>query len=580
MHQRHTSQHTLFHWALLLLVGIVSFSTLAYAGDDDPKKENLFDKDMFEKNLNSAFPKDYFKHEKPDFYQRRLFSITLYKGISFWGTNSDNVINHAVVGLSIDRMARLQGIGVATLGSAVIEDAYGIQFATIGAVVGGDMTGLQVSAAAVTGGRMTGIQFGPVAAVTGESMHGAQLSIFASVAGQDVSPLQVGGFAAVAGNNVNAIQAGGFAAVAGGDMLGVQLGGLSSVAGGDVRGIQVGGLAAVGGWNVAIAQVGGFAAVAGRDVNAFQAGGFAAVAGREARGIQAGGFAAVSGKGMLGIQAGGLAAVSGEEMLGIQVSGMASVSGERMRGIQVAGLANVAATNMQGAQIGTINFGANQQGIQIGAINASESLHGLQIGITNSTFDLHGLQIGLINVIEGDDSGIHLGAITRIAGEKRYVEVGYGAEGSADINYITGNRMLRSIVSVKVAPWDNPDWWMLGGGIGTQHTLLPNILDVELDGLVYKINDGDFWTSTEHWMITGRLIGIVPVTNTVSIYGGASYNNMTSRLNNGERYEAIPLDDSVNYKVYHRTWIGYQVGIRTEFTGCSIFQSFFNAMAI
>jgi len=262
------------------------------------------------------------------------------------------------------------------------------------------------------------------------------------------------------------------------------------------------------------------------------------------------------------------------------MSGMASVAGYRMRGIQLSGLANVVATDMQGLQVGTINFGSDQQGLQVGAINASEDLRGIQVGITNSTFDLHGLQIGLINVIEGGDHGIHLGAITRIAGEDRYLEIGYGAEGSANFNYITGNRLLRSIVSVKLAPWENPDWWMLGGGVGTQFAIIPNAFDLELDGIVYKINDGDFWTAKEHWMFTGRLIGLVPVTETISVYGGLSYNNMTSRLNDGERYEAIALDNSLNKRVYHRSWIGYQAGLRVRFNRVPLFKAIFQAMVI
>jgi hypothetical protein len=561
---------SLFFWnkeGMILRVSLVVLLSVTFLvlsmgnalAQDDPEQPEepehpwveLPDDGWMEGGIDEVMGIDIREHGPIEHYQRRPLSITVWKGISPWGMNHENVINHIVIGLSRDEMARLEGLGVATVSSIAYEHVYGAQYGTFAAISGGNVVGFQMSLAG---------------SVAGASMTGAQVGGLGAVAGSDARLLQISGLGSVAGRDAYAAQFGGFGAVAGRDLVGLQIAGLGAVTGRDVWGAQAGGFAAVAGDNTKGLQIGGLAAVTGRNLTGFQFGGMAAIAGRDAHMFQFGGLAAVAGREMQGIQVSGLASISSMEGYGVGISGLATVAGENFTGFQFAGLANVTAERLIGAQVGSINFASLQQGVQVGLVNAAEEQRGVQIGLTNDTFDNYGLMIGFSYHIQGEAKGIYLGAMNHIDGEPRAVELGYIGEKAIEFNYITGTRNLRSVFSLRSSSLGGDvAWYMIGAGFGTQQAIVPERLDLEGLAIWYKVNDDDIWTDTFNWMGTGRLNAIVHLNETWALYGGATYNIYTSKLNDGSDLEVIALDDSVDGQHYLRSWISYQAGVRIKF---------------
>lgn len=542
---------------LLFALGLPPATVCAQDDPDEPEEPEepswivISGEDgLMEGEFGHAFDQELKKRRDFNSYQRRLISITVWRGISPWGTNSENVINHIVLGLSKDEMARLEGIGVATLSSLAYEHVYGFQYGTFAAVAGENLVGMQLSLAG---------------SVAGENSYGAQVGGLGAVAGRDAYLLQIAGAGAVAGRDLVGGQLGGLAAVAGRDISGIQISGLAAVTGSRVLGGQASGLAAIAGDDMLGLQISGMATIAGRDMSGVQFGGIAAIAGGDVRLLQIGGIAAIAGRSMQGVQVGGIATVAAKDSWGLNLSGIAAVVDGDFIGVQGSGLANVVTDRLYGLQVGTINFASDQRSMQVGVVNAAEVLRGIQIGFSNGVFDNHGLMIGLLNSIEGDVDGIHIGPITQITGEPRGLNLYYEASGTANLDYVTGTRALRSIFSLAFANWQDPSLWMIGGGMGRQFAIVPDHWDFELDLLGYKINENEFWTDQHSYLTRLRGAFLVKFSPSNSIYFGASYNNLTSKVNDGSDLEVIALSSNSDGDWFHRSWIGYEVGLQITY---------------
>jgi len=449
-------------------------------------------------------------------YQRRPFSITVYKGISFYGTNDDDVLNHVVIDLTRGRSARLQGIQVSLLGHEILEEASGVAFGTFCSATGDDMTGVQVAG---------------IGAVSGGDLHGLQFGGLAAVAGGNARYLQAGGLAAVAGNDVTGLQFGTLGAVAGGDIRGFQLSGVAAVSGGKGGLLQMGGLAAVSGDDVHI-QAGGLSSVAGGDVTGAQISLLAAVAGDDVIGIQGGGLAAVSGGSTTGLQIGGLAAVNGGSFTGIQASGLASVSGGEVNGLQFSALANVATENRLG-QIGSVNVTQRLNGIQAGVINVTQSGNLLQMGIVNVVEEGRGLQLGLLNVLYEERGVLPIGPITRSHYGPEQLEVSYSGYGMTNLGYRTGTSRISSLLTVGFKPGDT-HVWSLGMGTGYKIDVVDDRGRIEIEGVWQTLNEGEFWSENPHWIASARLLWSWQFTDRFGVFLGPSYNYYYSKANDGK----------------------------------------------
>jgi len=541
-------------------------------------------------------------------YHRRYFSINIWKGISIYGKYSDDALNHFVINLTKGESARLEGMEFSVLSSKVFEDAYGLQIAGIGNHVYGQAAGIQLSGfGSIVDDDFTGLQFGGAASVVGGDMFGAQLSLIAAVSGKDASFAQLGGIASVAGGNVslvqigglaavsgedatglqlsgiasvsgerlNGIQAGGLAAVSGKSAFGIQAGGISSVCGGDFTGIQVGGAGAVAEGDVKAIQLSGIASVAGNSVSGIQAGGLAAVVGHDANIAQLSGLASVAGGSVHGIQFGGMAGVSGENVIGIQAGGIAAVTGETLKGIQISGLASVAGEEVRGIQIsGLANYTPELRFLQIATINTAEYQSGLQIGIFNVAEDLKGVQIGLFNNVYGECDGLPLGFVSHVAGVPEQRDFWYSETNLLNYTFRTGTEKIHSLFNIAIAPWENPDIWTIGGGLGYHQDLVESgKAFVEADMMIQKINENEFWTDNMHWFATGKLTAGFFLSEKVALIAGPSFNYYYSKVNNGYNFAPSEADDVDPGKAWTQSWIGYSAGLRWNFESIDFIDS-------
>jgi len=448
-------------------------------------------------------------------YQRRPVSITVWKGISPYGTNDRDVLNHVVFDLTRGRSARLEGVELSVLGNEVLEDAYGVNVGTFGVAVGGTMVGVQAAGVGV-------------------------------VAGEDLKGIQIGGLGAVAGDDARWVQAGGLAGVAGGDVLGIQFGGLAAVAGNHVTGAQAGGLAAVSGGNTRFVQIGGLAAVSGGGMLGAQGSALASVAGNNVTGAQVGGLAAVSGGDLVGVQGGGFAAVNGGHGSGVQIGGLAAVNGGGFSGIQAAGLASVAEGPVYGLQMsGLANVATDMRLMQAGTFNVAEEMHGLQLGFGNVAEESHGIQIGVINAVGNDEGSIAIGAITRSPNGPQKMDVWYAETGAAHVAYRSGTEHWTALVSVGYKPGD-PSFLMLGWGSGYRVGLMNDRAHVEIEGMWHKINERDAWSRTPQWVATGRVLYSYQVSDRFGVFAGPTWNYYWSKLNDGADFAPTAADAPSN----------------------------------
>ncbi len=300
-----------------------------------------------------TLPVEAAEYDEYEDYQRRPVSITIWKGISPWGTNSKDVINYFVINLTQGEAARLHGVEIGLGGNTVLEDVIGIQIAVLGNAAGGDVRGMQLAAVGSVGGGDVGyVQVGGLGSVSGGEMTGLQLSLLGSVSGGDATGFQISGLGAVSGGAATGLQVGGLGAVSNDRMIGLQVAVLGAISGGRVTGVQIGGLASVSGGDVNGAQFSLLACVAG---------------------------------------GGGL----------LQAAGLANIAGKSFW-LQV-GSINVA-TEPKGVQLGLINIGEDAGGLQVGLINAAAEHRGISLAPVTRVqggpnhLDVWGSETGALNV--------------------------------------------------------------------------------------------------------------------------------------------------------------------------------------
>lgn len=101
---------------------------------------------------------------------------------------------------------------------------------------------------------------------------------------------------------------------------------------------------------------------------------------------------------------------------GVQIAGFLNGT-QDFTGLQV-GSINLSEGSNNGVQVGAINNGGAAKGdlcgLQIGALNAANELKGTQIGAVNLATMLHGVQIGAVNYVEQDFKGVQIGAINLV----------------------------------------------------------------------------------------------------------------------------------------------------------------------
>lgn len=288
------------------------------------------------------------------------------------------------------------------------------------------------------------------------------------------------------------------------------------------------------------------------------------------RGVELAYLANINKYGVSGFQGAGLVnATLGAPFKGVQLSGIVGYLGEGIRGVQFAGIGGVALGDVRGVQlsgIGGVAMGS-VRGVQASGIGnvALGEFKGLQVaGIGNFVMGkVDGIQIGLVNVAE--DSDFSLGLINVMYKGRTHIDL-WGTEagfGFAALKH--GGKYWHSIYSVGMRPASEDGAYALGLGLGMHLPLNPRIF-LDVDALVYKVNDEETVWDDINTLTTVRALAGFRITEDIAVFAGFQGNVLATNKGDATRFgpfgtvmmheQKCPAQASVS------AWPGFLVGVQ------------------
>ena len=385
-------------------------------------------------------------------------------------------------------------------------------------------------------GRMDGFEVAGLGNAQEYSMSGFQVAGLGNVTGTHAAGVRVAGLANVSGTSAAWINVGGLANIAGTSLKGVSVSGLANIAGTDLTGGSVSCLANISGTQMSGITTGGVINVAGEDAEgAVISPGFNVIGG-SFRGIGVGGIINVIGQNNKGFSVSGLTGITGGGSAGCHIAGVVNVVGAESVGPQIAGLANIVGGDAAGMQVaGLANIvGGHASGLQIGVVNIANEHTGVPVGLYTR---VSGIPVNL-NVL-GDETGF------------LYLELQ------------SGNAQFNNFVTIGVRGFQEPKMWSFGYGVGRHIQLGRRSLDIDL--LVHKIHEDEFWTNGLHMLTKVRGKWTVPIGSSLRLFVGASYNLFISDQNTGVDLAPLTVTSDETDDIYTRSWPGVFAGVGISF---------------
>lgn len=319
------------------------------------------------------------------------------------------------------------------------------------------------------------------------------------------------------------VEIGGFLNVNKQQMRGAQFGGFANIVGGEVKGAQFAGFLNIAADPITGGQFAGFCNL-GDSLNGFQAAGFY----NQTKGIRNGG------------QAAGFLNVNRSDADGFQIAGFHNLTKGNVKGLQIAGFANVATGDVTGGQIA-------------GFFNKAKNVKGVQIGIINVADTVEGVSLGLISLVKNGYRRLEFSGS----------EVLWG-----NVSYKTGTKKLYNIYSLGATPTSEYLRWGLGIGLGTERQLGEKS-SLNLEGMVYHINEGQWWTPELNLLTRFQVLFSRNLGEKTALFAGPSANLLITQLgqNDGKDYGEffapyLIWSNSSSYRTRTHFWIGGSAGIR------------------
>ncbi len=256
--------------------------------------------------------------------------------------------------------------------------------------------------------------------------------------------------------------------------------------------------------------------------------------------------------GVNGIEAGGLFNINKRDSRYLQLAGVFNLVGGNAYGLQLAGVHNRALDTVKGIQLSFFTNQAERQlsGLQISTIhNRTQRLKGVQVGIVNVADTSEGMSIGLVNLVRNG-----------------FYKISYSATNLANINLAlkTGTHGFYSSLLIAANPSFHQKFYSFGLGIGHDFMFTEKLyLSAEADyQFAYTGSWDDRWAQ-------GKLLLNYQLTNSISLFGGATYNKYSYtgsqpgyqtrfRVTADEYYQRIR-----NHRLGNpvQRWIGWEAGI-------------------
>lgn len=271
-----------------------------------------------------------------------------------------------------------------------------------------------------------------------------------------------------------------------------------------------------------------------------------------------------------GFQASSIANVNlGARFTGVQFSGIFGYTGGTLSGVQLSGIGNVSMGELVGVQasgIGSIALGA-VRGVQASGIGnvALGPFHGLQVAAIGNFVKgkVDGVQIGLVNVAE--DSDFSLGLINVMYKGRTHIDLWGNSSGFGFAGLKHGGKYWHSIYSAGMRPTSEDGGYAMGLGIGL-HLPLADRVFLDIDGLVYGVNDEDTTWEDINTLATIRAVAGFRITEDIAIFAGLEGNVLATNRGDAERFAPFassPIHQrECSAKASVAAWPGVLLGVQ------------------
>lgn len=299
------------------------------------------------------------------------------------------------------------------------------------------------------------------------------------------------------------------------------------------------------------AQFAGFSNHIGKEANGALFAGFINTY-RSAKGTQFAGFTNVAQKDVNGAQFSGFLNTAGGNVIGAQFAGFANVA-KNISGSQIAGFSNTAKAVSSSQFAGFINVAKEVKGSQFaGFINVAKKVKGAQIA-------------GFINIADSSDCPI--GIINIIKNGEKSIAATFDESQTSMLTFRSGGKHLYGIIGLGYNFKNTDETYAFEVGLGA-HFFPSKYFRVNMElaqTTLESFKDGEYFKSTL------RLLPAVKVSKWLEIFGGPSFNFVTTNT-----AEGLAMHAETDKLVLH-TWyngrsnfrqslhIGYQAGLQIGF---------------
>ncbi len=380
---------------------------------------------------------------------------------------------------------------------------------------------------------------------SGDCINNVSVNILWGTSG-GLNGVELGGLMNHSFGEVKGLQAAGFANCAGGPMHGIQLSGLCNMAMDGVVGVQAAGIVNSATLEMKGVQLSGIINRAKFTGDGAQFAGIVNLAMKPYQGFQMAGIANINMGSSRTHQFAGLLNLAKEPVHGAQVSGLINLSHHTMDGLQVAGLMNLHAGQSRSLQMA-------------GLLNRTKTdFKGAQVaGLLNMAQKVSGLQLGLINIADTVESGVPIGIFSVIKHGYRVFEVETNESLYLNMTFKMGVQHFYTIYTVGFRPQGSLSVWAPGIGVGTC-LLVNRKLGINIDGITYQVNEGEWWTGETNLLNKVRVNTVVRLTERFSILAGISMNVTVSKVRGEEgEIKGMAFDPPVVF--YKSTYKNAQV---------------------
>jgi hypothetical protein len=229
-----------------------------------------------------------------------------------------------------------------------------------------------------------------------------------------------------------------------------------------------------------------------------------------------------------GIQLAGVVNQSRNFSSGIQMAGLANFD-QTAKGLQVAGLINKYNTDKGIVLAGVANIGRDSSGTQIsGLINTCGNVNGLQFtSLINTAKKVKGTQIGFINV--ADSSDYPVGIINIIKNGGKSIAVSTDENWYTHIDFLSGGRVLYSLVGVGYKPGAAKDKYLLDVGLGV-HIVNNNSFYLNGEYVNSSSLNADIKTNV-HYTNSLKILPGYKINKHLALFAGPSINLASTKAN-------------------------------------------------